>query len=91
MLNPVSPVSCGDPVAFVFGHEIYVRAGGGVRRAGVEKSARPLDASCILRGAVPSSVHIQDELGISVRVSHRVGRDTIGRAGDMADENLALR
>ena len=86
----VRSVSRGDPVALFFGHEIYVSAGGGVRRAGVKKSARPLDATRILRRTVPSSVHIQDELGVPVRVSRRVGRHTIGRAGDMADENLAL-
>ena len=67
----VRAVSRGDPVALFFGHEIYVSAGGRVRRAGVKKSARPLDANRILRRAVPSSVHIQDELGVPVRVSYR--------------------
>src|SRR6266508_1894052 len=86
----VRSVSRSEPVALFFGHEIYVSAGRGVRRTGVKKSARPFDAAHILRRAVPSSVHIQDELGVPVRVSHRVGRHTIGRAGDMADENLAL-
>ena len=50
----VRSVSRSDPVALLFGHEIYVSAAGGVRRAGVKKSARPLDAAHILRRAVRS-------------------------------------
>ena len=41
----VRSVCRGDPLAFFFGHEIDVSAGGGVRRAGVKKSGRPLDAN----------------------------------------------
>ena len=36
-------------------------------------------------------MHIQDKLGVSVRVGHSVRRDAIGSAGDMTDEDLALR
>src|SRR5438093_2704893 len=86
----VRSVSRSDPVALFFGHEIYVSAGGGVRRAGVKKSARLFDAIRILRRTVLSSVHIQDEFGVLVRVSCRVGRHMIGHAGDMVDENLVL-
>ncbi len=36
-------------------------------------------------------MHIQDKLGVSVRIGHSLGRHAIGSAGDMTDEDLALR
>ena len=87
----VGSVSRGDPIAFLCGHEVYISAGGCVRRAGFEKLSRPPDTLLVIRGFIPSPVHVQHEPRIPVTIGRRISGDTVRGAGNQSYENLALR
>jgi hypothetical protein len=61
-----------------------------MRRGRVEKRSGPGDALLILLSALPTSVHVQHEVGIAVRVGGVVRRDPCGLAAEQADEDLTM-
>src|SRR4029453_19161542 len=87
----IGSVSRGDAVALLCGHKVYISAGGCIRRAGFEKLSRPPNTLLVIRGFIPSPVHVQHEPRIPVTIGHRISGDAVRRAGDQSDKDLALR
>src|SRR5215831_3176410 len=87
----IGSVSRGNPVALLCGHKVYVGAGGCVRRTRFEKFSSPPNTLLVIRGFIPSSMHVQHEPCVPMAVRHRVRGNAVWRAGDQSNEDLALR
>src|SRR5437879_8477364 len=87
----IGSVSRGDAVALLCGHKVYISAGGCVRRTGFEKLSRPPNTLLVIRGFIPSPVHVQHDPRIPLTIAHSVGGDAVRRAGTQSYEILALR
>src|SRR5215471_15657370 len=86
----VGSVSCCDAVALLCGHKVYISAAGCVRRTGFEKLSRPANTFLVIRGFIPSPVHVQHEPRIPVTIGHRVSGDAVRRAGGKLGEIMGL-
>src|SRR5215475_11501838 len=87
----IGSVSRGNPAALLCSHKVYVGAGGCVRRTRFEKFSSPPNTLLVIRGCIPSSMHVQHEPRIPVTIGHRLSGDAVRCAGDLSYEDLALR
>src|SRR5262245_49622032 len=87
----IGSVSRSNPIALLRSHKIDVGASGCVGRTGFEKLSRPPNTLLVIRGFIPSSMHIQHEPRIPMSIGHSVSGDAVRRARDQSYEDLALR
>src|ERR1700704_826554 len=87
----VGAVSGGYPIAFFFRHEVHVGTLRSVWSRGLEKRAGPSNAPLIVFPLVPSPVHIEHKLCVSMTISHGIRWNAIGCACNEPDQDLALR
>jgi hypothetical protein len=90
-LRVVGAVRHLHAILLVGGEEVHVHGAGRERGQCLEQVPSPGDALAVVRRRVPPAVHVDEEVGLAVRIGGGVVRNALDRAAQLSERHLRLR